>query len=857
MHLKFPQRTSQENYPACLDPEKCLAKSLFGSAGCNIYTHLYAACMMFRMLRQIWQGTRKGDFFFPAAEWCAAFHDIGKMSPAFQDKLYRAIHLADQLPWSDPIQELPGGHARLSAIVLESYFQGKHVDLVRMAGGHHGSFYELKAGDNLRQIDLGGPSWQEMREKLLRELTEKLQLPECGLDSISREMLPVMLGSVILADWLSSSIDLAPDSPIPDENTLRKTIETAGLIPHPIRSGLKFQDLFGFEPNPMQQNCLDHLVPGGIYVIESGMGSGKTEAALGIAYELISKKQADGIYFALPTQLTSEKIYERLNCFLKKTVDEPNQQAILIHADSWLDWTLKSPDENGDFKSTGSWFQSKKRALLAAFGAGTVDQALLAEVRVRHNSLRAFALAGKVVIIDEIHSYDAYTGSILSELIGDLRRWGCTVILLSATLTSEACRLFAQMQEPPQNRDYPRLLINDHGRISIIPIQAPVSCRVALEMTDDEDAVLKESIARAEEGQQVLWIENTVHQAQEIFRRIKALAPDLETGLVHSRFPAWIRSEKEDYWTGILGKDGADRRAEHGRMLVATQILEQSVDVDADLLISRIAPADFLFQRIGRLWRHPKLSKIRSRRAQRRCIILTPGILSDPVKLEQEKNSFLPYSAYWIRRTWEILREKSVLSVPDDIRPVLELLYGDRREESVPLQHLKAEDERKKEQLLRLADMAVAELGDTPDDDSVPVTRFSEDQTVQLLLLRKGNRGEKFSQIIYPFFSLEPIELPSASAPRKKQLETAGKLLPLMLKIPARYAPDWSDFPVDFLEHILWTGDGSNRPVRAAYIDESGRILDQSCNIIKTNHHFQFEYHPLLGYIYRKMEDSL
>ena len=855
MGLIFPARKTEMNFPTCLKQEECLAKSLHNRPGCNVYTHLYVTCAIFRMLREIWRGSRKGEFFFPAAEWCAAFHDIGKMTPSFQDKIYRAIQLEERLPWIGQILEPDGGHARCSAIVLESYFHKMHPALIRMAGGHHGRFYELGVGDELDQIDLGGPSWQAMRESLLRELTKELNLPDCDLDSIPGEMIPVMLGSVILSDWLSSSLELAPRSPLPDEDMLRRTIEAAGLIPHSVRPELAFRDIFGFEPNKMQMSCLEHPVPGGIYVIESGMGSGKTEAALGLAYELMRRKAADGIYFALPTQLTSEKIYDRLNSFLEKVVEGPDPQAILNHSDSWLNWTLKSPDENGDFQSNGSWFQSKKRALLASFGAGTVDQALLAEVRVRHNALRAFALAGKVVIIDEIHSYDAYTGSILTKLIGDLRRWGCTVILLSATLTSEACRLFAQMKEPPRDSDYPRVLINDHDHITVVPIPPPDSSQVSLSMTENEEDVLKEVVQRAKAGEQVLWIENTVHQAQDVFRRITTRAPELEKGLIHSRFPACVRAKNESYWTRVLGKNGVDMRPRNGRILIATQVLEQSVDVDADLLISRIAPADFLFQRIGRLWRHPQFDGIRPCGAQRRCIILSPEILSDPEKLKGEKDSFLPYSAYWIRRTWEILRDKSSLSIPDDIRPVLEELYREREEESPVIQALKSEETKKKEELERRADMAVAELGETPDDDFYPATRFSEEPTVQLLLLRKGNLGEKLSRRIYPFFSKDPVDLPERSASRAQHLEAAQKLLPLMLKVPERNAPDWQVFPADFLDTVLWTGDGSNRPIRAAYVDESGHLLDQSCNFIEKNHS-RFEYHENLGYIRKKSEEK-
>ena len=809
---------------------------------------------MFRMLRAIWQGTRKGEFFFPAAEWCAAFHDIGKISPVFQDKIYRALQLAQQLPWSSPIAEQSGGHARCSAITLDAYFDHKNPELIRMAGAHHGISYELTTGDNVNQKDLGGAAWQKMREEMLRRLTIELDLPECGLNSIPKEQIPIMLGSVILADWLSSSLDLGPDSPLPDETILRETIEKAGLIPHQVRSGISFSDIFNFEPNPMQQACLSQIVPGGIYVIESGMGSGKTEAALGIAYELMRRKQADGLYFALPTQLTSEKIYDRLNDFLRKTIDEPDPRAILIHGDSWLEWTLANPDENGNSDLAGSWFQSKKRALMASFGAGTVDQALLAEVRVRHNALRAFALAGKVVIIDEIHSYDAYTGSLLTKLIGDLRSWGCTVILLSATLTSEACRQFAQLNDLPDNSDYPRILLNDHGKIAFIPVPAPETHPVDLRIAGKEEDIFAEVIARAGNGEQVLWIENTVHQAQEIFRRLTALAPELETGLIHSRFPACIRRKQEDYWTELLGRNGAAKRAQNGRILVATQVLEQSVDVDADLLVSRIAPADFLFQRIGRLWRHSGLNHVRPAAAARQCIILAPDWLSDPVQVEKQKFSFSPYSAYWIRRTWEVFQNKKKLIVPSDIRPVLEAVYRHREEEIPALRNLKCQDEQAKEKLLLMAGMSTADLGNVGNDDSCAVTRFSEEQTVQLLLLRKGNRGEKWSRRLYPFFQADPIELPDSNAAAKERLTAARRLLPLMVKVPAKYAPEWSDFPVDFLHNILWTGDDNFHPVRAAYIDESGRILDQACNIIETISHLQFAYHGSLGYIYRKME---
>ena len=853
----LPSQLPKKAYPPCLPPEKCLAKTLHNGPGCSIYDHLAVTCRMFRLLREVWQGTRKGAFFFPAGEWCAACHDIGKMTPAFQEKLYQAIRRLEDLPWSSHIEEDSRGHALSSAVILEKYFRRPHPEVIRIIGGHHGKFNTAGFGDTTEKTELGGPEWQSMREVFLDRLSRDLQLPDCGLDSITEEQLPLILGSVILADWLSSSLELSPGSPPPEDVLLKHTIETAGLVPHEIRAGLDFRDLFGFSPNQMQTGCLQQIVPGGIYVIESGMGSGKTEAALALAYELLRRKQADGLYFALPTQLTSEKIFARLNLFLEKTVSGRDVQAILIHGDSWLDWDLPDPDGDGTTDHAGSWFQSKKRALLASFGAGTADQALMSVVRVRHNALRAFALAGKVIIIDEIHSYDAYTGSLLAKLIASLRNWGCTVILLSATLTAEACRKFAQLKEPPKDDCYPRILLNDHGKISILPVPAGELKHVTLRMTDSDDAVLKEAIARASSGEQVLWIENTVRQAQEIFRRLSVSAPKLEIGLIHSRFPVCVRSVKEDRWTELLGKNGAAERIKRGRILVATQVLEQSVDVDADLLVTRIAPADFIFQRIGRLWRHPCLDPARPRSAVRQAVVLAPDSLADPEKLKREKKSFRPYDAYWIRRTWEALHERGSLALPSDIRPVLEQIYQDRDEQDSSLNSLKNEMTAGNEKLQLCADIATAELREQEDDDEWAPTRISEEQQVQLLLIRKGNLGEKWNRRIHAFFGNEPIEIPDAASPRREFVAAARKILPLMLKIPDRLAPSWDDFPADFLRNIIWTGDDNGfHPVRTAYIDDSGHILDQACNIVVTKNGYQLAYHEKTGYICIQTEEG-
>src|SRR5690606_33072675 len=144
--------------------------------------------------------------------------------------------------------------------------------------------------------------------------------------------------------------------------------------------------------------------------------------------------QACGIYFALPTQLTSNKIYERFNAFLERILAEGcRHRSRLLHGKAWLVDT----DMGEEGRPGGAWFNHAKRGLLAPFAVGTIDQALMAAMNVKHGFVRAFGLAGKVVILDEVHTYDAYTGTLLNALVELLRELHCTVIILSATLNRE------------------------------------------------------------------------------------------------------------------------------------------------------------------------------------------------------------------------------------------------------------------------------------------------------------------------------------------------------------------------------------------------------------------------------------
>ena len=193
----------------------------------------------------------------------------------------------------------------------------------------------------------------------------------------------------------------------------------------------------------MQTALHDNCQTPGLFIVEGPMGCGKTEAALWAAYRLIAVGANNGMYFALPTQVTSNRIHKRVAPFLCSALAEGSTLR-LAHAASWLDdhqtLNLHPTDSNDDesiahVREGRSWFASSKHALLARFGVGTVDQALQGVVSVKHFFVRRFGLAGKVVILDEIHSYDIYTGTLITQLIKELLALRCSVIVLSATLT--------------------------------------------------------------------------------------------------------------------------------------------------------------------------------------------------------------------------------------------------------------------------------------------------------------------------------------------------------------------------------------------------------------------------------------
>jgi CRISPR-associated endonuclease/helicase Cas3 len=428
----------------------------------------------------------------------------------------------------------------------------------------------------------------------------------------------------------------------------------------------------------------------------------------------------------------------------------------LAHSASWLVDTAPplrlraaSPDtEAADHVRIGrSWFASPKRALLAPFGVGTIDQSLLGIVAAKHFFVRQFGLAGKVVILDEVHTYDLYTSTLIDALVKRLRELQCTVIILSATLTERRRRdLLGLTEDQPVNAAYP-LVSGAAGPLIELPCTPPppksVQVRVAAGALQVEDV-----IARAQRGVCVLWIRNTVDEAQETYRVLQSA--NFQGGpliaLLHSRFPFFRRQELETDWMSRLGKDSTDRPA--GCVLVSTQVAEQSVDIDADLLITDLAPTDMLLQRIGRLWRHERRSRPCP---QAEVWIQTPSLNDDQLSATAEKElrqalgkSARVYAPYVLLRSLQQWRKRAMITLPADIRPILEATYDDPVVPEPPAwQELREQLEKQKDKMARQAINATTIWNNPalPDEEGIQ-TRYSTYPTAQLLLAHQITRHD-------------------------------------------------------------------------------------------------------------------
>ncbi|MEO0250404.1 MAG: CRISPR-associated helicase Cas3' [candidate division WOR-3 bacterium] len=450
-----------------------------------------------------------------------------------------------------------------------------------------------------------------------------------------------------------------------------------------------------------------------LFIMEEVTGGGKTEAALALAQKLMAHGLSDGLYFALPTMATANAMYLRIRDIYRRMFDESAEPSlVLAHSASRVAFALEEknrwdetgqPSEPTASQDCSSWLaDSRKKAMLAHVGVGTIDQALLAVMNARHQSMRLFGLFRKVLIVDEVHACDAYVHRLLCTLLKFHAALGGSAILLSATLPQkmrkELLEAFAEglglNESLPVSMAYPLLTHLSAKGIREHPV-APrpgLSRKVPLRLLHESVEVEKILQTALDAGGCACWVRNTVHDALEAY---KACAKKMRSGMVilfHARFALVDRLKIENEIMCWFGPESTSQERQ-GRLVIATQVLEQSLDVDFDAMVSDLAPIDLLIQRSGRLRRHAR-DKSGNRidgpdfRPAYPFGIYTPP--PDSNAKESWFGSFLPkavlvyphHGQLWLTARW--LSEHQTFSMPDDARNMMEAVYGASSQDKVP-----------------------------------------------------------------------------------------------------------------------------------------------------------------------------
>jgi len=707
----------------------------------------------------IWLGQQAG--LAPAAmlDWITfwlVLHDLGKFATSFQnqrpdllEKLQSRVSTKAYTVRHDSLGELlwrmhlMAGTDALQLGAEAGRFASRFVPWICAVTGHHGEppdaagaslYAHFDACDEAaaaafvaeaRQLLVPHTAVAAFRERSAQEAVE-----------IGRRCSWWVAGIAVLADWLGSNTDFFPylseRRPLPEywsQSALpqaQRAIDTAGVLPQPVSLGNQLQDIFTRERiptlTPLQAWADSHGIPDGpqLYLLEDVTGAGKTEAALTLAYRLMAAGHADGIYVGLPTMATANAMYERVSAVVKRLfAPTASPSVVLAHgrrdlvpglravlAADHAEGDPRQADETASARCAAWLADNNKKSLLASVGVGTIDQALLGVLHARHQSLRLLGLFRKVLIVDEVHACDAYMQELLEGLLQFHAAAGGSAVLVSATLTLKMKRKLAQAfasgcgwpAPALTNTSYPLITRIGAGPAveEAVGTRAEVQRRVDVALINDVDQVLAEIRAALAAGRCVCWVRNTVADAIEAWERLRAEQPSASATLFHARFALGDRFAIERDLLRDFGPDSgpAQRR---GRVVIGTQVVEQSLDVDFDLLISDLAPIDRLIQRAGRLQRHRRTQdgtrlSGKDQRGGARMIVFGPAWVDEPQSnwfsgFFRRGAAVYPHAGQlWI--TARELAKRGGFSMPDDARELIDTVFETDAEIPAALQSI-------------------------------------------------------------------------------------------------------------------------------------------------------------------------
>lgn len=674
------------------------------------------------------------DHVLRFAAWA---HDVGKISAYFSPKVPNLHNRVNARGFTatavTPAMLSANPHSIVGAKTVRSWMLSQPQPNRRSArgwmsviGGHHGMFPPPSLP---RNEGIEHENWGAARIEFLEQGLRFLGLTEEDSHQLanvnwSAPGLVLVTGLLIAADWLASNeryfpydVEGLPDDGNPSPPRLSRAIETMSFggvwVPSSTLSAADFSTRFDLpkdaQPRRIQLAGLEAAqmqeVPA-LYLVESETGSGKTEAALAMAEATAAKLGLNGVFIAQPTRVTSDAMFDRVETWLRGgAASDESISLILSHGKSELNETYQalydapsrvydSDDRQGLSIEAHSWFRGKKTGLLAPVVVGTIDQLLFAALKSKHLVLRHLGLAGKVVIIDEVHAADAFMRVYLTRVLEWLGTYGVPVIALSATQPPEIrAELIGAYQRGALGREltnsqgdtagpeaYPRITVADSAGVRVHqPGHEDRIRRIEVEFFEgDERAIAEAVLEAAATGGCVAVICNTVSRAQSIYREVVRETRDVT--LLHSRFLTSERRVRESNLVSRLGRDAGRRPRRH--IVISTQIIEQGLDLDFDVMFSDIAPLDLIIQRAGRLHRHSSLNNSRPADKIEARLVITGSTVPDTAKAPPEfprgivavyRRAPLLRSAYVLAR--HLKTSGGTITIPHDVAPLVYRAY--------------------------------------------------------------------------------------------------------------------------------------------------------------------------------------
>ncbi len=818
-------------------------------------------------------------------------HDIGKFARKFQAKVPERFPPCFGIePTSIPTSFDHGAGGLRLFIKHPGVFgipAGKTADswlpIVSAVAGHHGAPPDPPPPrDNLRP-DFGRQGIEAAR--LFADEARRLLAPPEPPANADRDRLRrasfLVAGLAVLADWIGSRQEWFPYRAPDDFSGLdayweyargraKIAIREVGVEAAAPAGRLGYGDLIGrgAAPGPMQRWAGKVELPDGpaLFVVEDETGSGKTEAAAMLAHRLMAARRANGFYFALPTMATANAMFDRLGKALPRLfADGETPSLALAHGARDLHPGFRSAMAGFDRADAGrgsnygdgdgaaeiaasaacaSWIaDDRRRAFLADAGAGTVDQAILAALPSRHQSLRLLGLAQRVLVLDEVHAYDAYMQREIEALLTFQAALGGSAILLSATLPAAHRRGLADAFAEGLGEDapaplgetaYPLATVRARGRAVETPVPGRPGRgrRLPVRFLRRPEDALAEVERAAREGRAALYIRNTVDDALEAHAELAARG--IEADLFHARFALADRLEIERRIVEAFGK-ASEAEGRAGKVLVATQVVEQSLDLDFDAMASDLAPIDLLVQRAGRLWRHDRPE----RADQPELLVVAPAAEEDAA--EDWCKALFPRAAHVYRdhaRLWltaRTLEEAGAIETPGGLRALIEAVYGPEAEARVPpglraslwSAEGKAGADRGVANMntLKLSPGYVRDAGAWDSDVRTP-TRLADDPSATLRLARaRGGRIEPYAAASAPG---EPWRAWRLSEVDVSQRHATGEAVPPRFAEAAREAKaGWGRHDADKILAVL-EEDGDGRLAGAVMGPERERVVSYS-----------------------------